>query len=51
MHNQGDSANLSLAYDHRVREQFNLIHEKIGELIGVVEDDVAHLQIILSLAN
>ena len=51
MHNLGDSANPSPAYDHRVREQFNLTTEKIGELMGVVEEEVAKSEILLALAE
>lgn len=51
MHNQGDSANPYPTYDHQVWEQFNLTTEKIGELMGVVEEEAANSEILLSLAE
>jgi len=37
--------------DHRVREQFKLTTKKIGELMGVVEEETAHSEILLSLVD
>ncbi|MFC1783961.1 HDOD domain-containing protein, partial [Planctomycetota bacterium] len=52
-HNQnlGDSANPSPTYEQRVREELNLTTEKIGELMGVVEEEAANSEILLSLVD